>query len=381
MSIRITDEVGLDKPIYVTQPCLPPLKDFMPYLEEIWENKWLTNNGPMHKRLESALAEYLEVPYVSLFCNGMAALQTSLNCLRVEGEVITTPFTFVATTHAISLHGCTPVFCDIDPVNFNIDPNKIEALITDKTTAIMGVHVYGQPCDTKKIEAIANRHNLKVIYDAAHAFGVKENGESILLKGDLSILSFHATKVFNTLEGGAIISHDLETKTRIDQLKNFGIENEESTLNIAGNGKMNEVQAAFGLMQLDTVSLQIKRRQRVSLLYREGLGNIKKISVMHDQEGVQSNYGYFPIIVMEGFPLSRDELYELLKKKGINTRKYFYPLVSNLRPYQDSEQSDINKLTVSRQISNNILCLPIYPELAIKAVHSAIEAIVDCQIG
>jgi len=316
-----------------------------------------------------------------LFCNGMAALQTSLNCLRVEGEVITTPFTFVATTHAISLHGCTPVFCDIDPVNFNIDPNKIEALITDKTTAIMGVHVYGQPCDTKKIEAIANRHNLKVIYDAAHAFGVKENGESILLKGDLSILSFHATKVFNTLEGGAIISHDLETKTRIDQLKNFGIENEESTLNIAGNGKMNEVQAAFGLMQLDTVSLQIKRRQRVSLLYREGLGNIKKISVMHDQEGVQSNYGYFPIIVMEGFPLSRDELYELLKKKGINTRKYFYPLVSNLRPYQDSEQSDINKLTVSRQISNNILCLPIYPELAIKAVHSAIEAIVDCQIG
>ena len=359
----------MSKTTFVTQPYLPPLEDFLPYLEEIWENKWLTNNGPLHKRLEVELASYLGVNYISLFCNGMAALQTAINCLQLSGEVITTPFTFVATTHAIALHGCTPVFCDIDPETFNIDADKIEALITNKTTAIMAVHVYGRPCATEKIEAIARRHDLKVIYDAAHAFAVREKGESILNKGDLSMLSFHATKVFSTLEGGAIISHDLETKTRIDQLKNFGIQNEESTLNIAGNGKMNEVQAAFGLMQLGLIDAQLDKRRKIAQMYRRLLAGVEGIHVLNDMPGIEHNYGYFPISVEDSFSLTRDELYELLKVNHFHARKYFYPLVNEFPPYQYLASGQKGKLPVAEIVANQILCLPIFPDLELIQVE------------
>ena len=369
----------MSKTTFVTQPHLPPLEDFIPYLEEIWDNKWLTNNGPLHKRLEEQLATYLGVNYVSLFCNGMAALQTTINCLQLSGEVITTPFTFVATTHAIALHGCTPVFCDIDPETFNIDTDKIEALITEKTTAIIAVHVYGRPCDTKKIEEIARRHNLKVIYDAAHAFAIKDKGESILNKGDLSMLSFHATKVFSTLEGGAIISHDLETKTRIDQLKNFGIQNEESTLNIAGNGKMNEVQAAFGLMQLGLIDEQISKRRRIAQTYRELFLNIEGIHVLDDMDGVDHNYGYFPITINRDFSMSRDDLYEQLKSKGFHARKYFYPLVNEFPPYRHLESAKKGKLPNADKVANQILCLPIFPDLTLDVVGEIVAAIKEAR--
>jgi len=342
----------MNKMIYVTQPSLPPLEEFLPYLEEIWENKWLTNNGPLHQQLEKALAGHLGVRYVSLFCNGMAALQTTMNCLELSDEVITTPFTFVATTHAIALHGCTPVFCDIDPETYNIDANKIEALITEKTSAIMAVHVYGKPCDTEKIEAIAKKYELKVIYDAAHAFAVKKDDDSILNKGDLSMLSFHATKVFSTLEGGAIISHDLETKTRIDKLKNFGIENEESTPNIAGNGKMNEIQAAFGLIQLKSIDKQIAKRQQIAEMYREKLAVVNGVKVFHDMLGVSHNYGYFPIEITEKYPLNRDELYDLLKTNGFYVRKYFYPLVSHFPPYKNLASSQDGCLPFAEKSPN-----------------------------
>ena len=360
---------------YVTQPHLPPLEDFIPYLEKIWDNHWLTNNGPMHKQLELELAKYLEVPYVSLFCNGMAAIQTALNCLRVSGEVITTPFSFVATSHSIVLHGCTPVFCDIDPITLNIDVNKIEELITDKTTAIMPVHVYGHPCDSDAIEAIARKYKLRVVYDAAHAFGIRKNGESILLDGDLSMLSFHATKVFSTLEGGAIVSHDLETKTRVDQLKNFGIQNEECTPNVAGNGKMNEVQAAFGLMQLKKIDNQINSRKLIADHYRKLLNGIKGIRFYQEFDQVDSNYGYFPILVEDDFPINRNELYDVLKASGIHARKYFYPLISNFPPYKKLPSAESINLPVANIIANQILCLPIFPDLELITVEKIVDII------
>lgn len=360
---------------FVTQPYLPPLKDFLPYLEEIWENKWLTNNGPMHQKLEGELAQYLKVPYVSLFCNGMAALQTSLNCLCIKGEVITTPFTFVATAHAISLHGCTPVFCDIDSKTLNIDVGKIEGLITDKTTAIMPVHVYGHPCDTEAIERIAKKYKLRVIYDAAHAFAVKKDGKSILLEGDLSMLSFHATKVFSTLEGGAIVSHDLETKTRVDQLKNFGIQNEESTPNIAGNGKMNEVQAAFGLMQLEKVDKQINHRKSIAERYRGLLSQVNGLRVFTEMEGVESNYGYFPVLVEHDFSMTRDGLYDLLKVNQIHARKYFYPLISSFPPYKNLPSSHKDLLPMANKYAQQILCLPIFPDLELAIVEKIVDII------
>ncbi|MBT8037061.1 MAG: DegT/DnrJ/EryC1/StrS family aminotransferase [Verrucomicrobiae bacterium] len=369
----------MSKPVFVTQPSLPPLEDFLPYLQKIWDNKQLTNNGQMHQQLEEQLAIYLKVPYLNLFCNGMAALQTALNCLRVSGEVITTPFTFVATSHSISLHGSTPVFCDIDPETLNIDASKIEALITDKTSAIMPVHVYGRPCDTEAIEAIARRYKLQVIYDGAHAFGIEQNGDSILTKGDLTTLSFHATKVFNTLEGGAIVSNDVETKTRIDQLKNFGILNEEQTVNIAGNGKMNEFQAAFGLMQLKSVDEQILKRQLIAQAYTQAFTNVKGLRLPTEIASVKANYGYYPILVESSFPLSRDQLYDYLKVNSVHARKYFSPLVSEFSPYRHLRSAQPDNLPIASAAAASVLCLPIFPELGrrqqlvIDLVHQVAE--------
>lgn len=350
--------------INVTQPSLPPLNEFSEKLQEIWESKWLTNGGRFHQELEVALAEYLGVKYVSLFCNGTMALLAGLKALGITGEVITTPFTFVATSHAIKWNNCKPVFCDIDPVSFNLDPKKIESLITEKTQAILPVHVYGNPCDVDALNSIAKKHNLKIFYDAAHAFGVEKDGKSILTEGDLSMVSFHATKVFNTIEGGALITNCPETKKKIDHLKNFGFEGEESVVEIGINGKMNEVQAAFGLVQLKYIEEQIARCRVLSNFYKEQLSNIPGIDTMLELQSIKYNYSYFPILVDKSlFGVSRDELYDILKTHGILTRKYFYPLVSNFRCYSQEAINSDEDLKVAKDISSKILCLPIYSDL------------------
>ncbi|MBI9035725.1 MAG: DegT/DnrJ/EryC1/StrS family aminotransferase, partial [Bacteroidales bacterium] len=303
-----------EKKILVTQPVLPALEDFIPMLEEIWDSKWLTNNGKFHQEFEKALAEYLGVPYVSLFSNGTLALVTALQCLRITGEVITTPYSFVATTHSLRWNNIKPVFCDIEPDYLNLDPDKIEALITPRTTAIMPVHVYGNPCYLKRIEEIADNYGLKVIYDAAHAFGVKQNGESVLNYGDLSILSFHATKVFNTIEGGAIISHDAKTKKRIDNLKNFGFVDETTVVAPGINAKMNELQAAYGILQLKTIDDSIKKRKEIAHIYSQQLNNIVGLSFLENIEGVVHNYAYYPIFIdKDKYGMNRDEVYDKLK--------------------------------------------------------------------
>lgn len=350
--------------IYVTQPVLPDLKDFIPYLEKIWENKVLTNNGPFHRELEKTLAEYLGVPYISLFANGTLALVTALQVLRVTGEVITTPYSFVATTHSLWWNNIKPIFVDIEPTFCNINVDKIESAITQKTTAILPVHVYGNPCNVEKIQQIADIYGLKVIYDAAHAFGVKYRGESILNYGDLSVLSFHATKVYNTFEGGAIICHDIATKQRIDYLKNFGFAGETTIMAPGINSKMNEVQAAMGLLQLKTIKNNIDKRRQVADLYREKLKNIKGISMLPEPQHTESNYAYFPIFINEAeYGMKRDELYEKLKEKHIYGRRYFYPLISEFSMYKSIESSNIDNLTNSHLIANSVICLPIYPNL------------------
>lgn len=352
------------KTVYVTQPSLPSLDDFLPLLEDIWERKILTNGGYYHQELETSLAEYLGVKYVSLFCNGTVALQTGLKALDIKGEVITTPFTFVATAHSIKWNDCTPVFCDIEPDTFNLDPSKVEALITDKTTAIMPVHVYGNPCDTDKLRQIANKHNLKLFYDAAHAFGVEENGESILNAEDLSMVSFHATKVFNTIEGGALITNSAEMKEKIDYLKNFGFEHEESVVGVGINGKMNELQAAYGLLQLRNIDTDIDRCCQIARTYRNHLDSIVGIRCLSDIPQVKHNYSYFPILVDEAsYGSSRDELYERLKQNNIITRKYFYPLVSSFSGYNNMPSSSEFNLPVANKVSSEVLCLPIYSGL------------------
>ncbi|MGC9402623.1 DegT/DnrJ/EryC1/StrS family aminotransferase [Vibrio genomosp. F10 str. 9ZC157] len=364
------------KTVYVTQPSLPPLGEFIPLLEDIWERKWLTNGGYYHQELETSLAEYLGVKYVSLFCNGTVALQTGLKALDIKGEVITTPFTFVATAHSIKWNDCTPVFCDIEPDTFNLDPSKVEALITDKTTAIMPVHVYGNPCDTDKLRQIANKHNLKLFYDAAHAFGVEENGESILNAEDLSMVSFHATKVFNTIEGGALITNSAEMKEKIDYLKNFGFEHEESVVGVGINGKMNELQAAYGLLQLKYIDGDIGKCRELSEFYRDALDSIPGIKYLNDLPKVKHNYSYFPILVdVELFGSSRDELYEKLKENGIMTRKYFYPLVSSFSDYKNLPSSSKVALPVANEISSKVLCLPMYSDLRYEDVLRVVEII------
>lgn len=367
----------MDKPIYVTQPSLPDLKDFIPYLEEIWDNKILTNNGPMHKQLEKELADFLGVPFISLFANGTLALVTALQALRITGEVITTPYSFVATTHSLWWNNIKPVFADIEPEFGNIDPEKIEAAITPKTTAIMPVHVYGNPCHVEQIQKIADIYGLKLIYDAAHAFGVKYKGGSILNYGDLSILSFHATKVFNTFEGGAIISHDSATKQRIDYLKNFGFAGETTIMAPGINSKMNEVQAAMGLLQLKSFEESIEKRKTVADTYRELLKGIQGITMLSEPEDTISNYAYFPIFVNEKeYGMSRDQLYEKLKQNNIYGRRYFYPLISEFSMYKGLESAAANNLPVAHKIANEVICLPIYSELSetnIKRITSLIS--------
>lgn len=353
-----------EKKILVTQPQLPSLDDFIPLLEDIWESKWLTNNGKYHQKFEKELAEYLGVPYVSLFSNGTLALISALQVMHISGEVITTPYSFVATTHSLHWNGIKPVFVDIDPKTLNLDPKKIEAAITPQTTAIMPVHVYGTPCDVEAIKEIADTYGLKVIYDAAHAFNVDINGNSVLNYGDMSILSFHATKVFNTIEGGAIICHDEATKKRIDYLKNFGFAGETRVIAPGINAKMNELQSAYGLLQLKDIDIAIERRKNIANRYKELLSSIKGISFLTDIEGVKHNYAYFPIFInSDEYGKSRDELYEELKKNNIYSRRYFYPLISQFPTYSDLDSAKKGKLNIAEDITEKVICLPIYPDL------------------
>ncbi len=364
--------------IFVTQPVLPPLEEFIELLRDIWESKWLTNNGKYHQKFEKALAEYLGVPYISLFSNGTLALISALQVLNISGEVITTPYSFVATTHALWWNNIKPVFVDIEPESCNLDPQKIEAAITPKTTAILPVHVYGNPCKMGEIQEIANRYGLKVIYDAAHAFGVKLNGQSILNSGDLSVLSFHATKVFNTIEGGAIVCHDEKTKKRIDFLKNFGFENEVSVVAPGINAKMNEVQAAYGLLQLKTIQENIEKRKEVALNYRKNLTNVKGLDMFNFRKSVDVNYGYFPVFINE--PLygeSRDELYERLKKNNIFGRRYFYPLISQFPTYKGLDSAKPENLSISKKVSDTVLCLPIHTEITEDELNLIIDLIMN----
>lgn len=350
--------------VYVTRPFLPPIDEFKEYLEQIWESKQLTNKGPYHELFEKKLAEYLGVKYVSLFSNGTLALISALQTLRITGEVITTPFSFVATTHALNWNGIKPVFCDIDPVTYNLDPKKIEAAITPKTTAILPVHVYGNPCDVTAIQEIAGTYGLKVIYDACHAFGVTINSKSVLNFGDLSVLSFHATKVFTTFEGGAIICHDETTKKRIDFLKNFGFAGETTVVAPGINAKMNEFQAALGLLQLKYIDQAIEKRKEIAEYYRQHLQGLPGISIFKDMPNVRHNYQYFPIAIDKRlFGRSRDDVYNALKKQNILARRYFYPLISQFPTYRGLESAKPGNLPVAEDITQKILCLPIYPGL------------------
>lgn len=364
------------KKITVTSPLLPPLEEFIPYLEKIWDSKWITNNGQFHQQLEEALCDYLGVKYISVFTNGTLPLITALQALRITGEVITTPYSFVATTHALWWNGIKPVFVDIDSHTLNLDPKKIERAITPKTTAIMPVHVYGNPCNIEEIQAIADKYGLKVIYDAAHAFGVRINGESILNNGDMSTLSFHATKTYNTIEGGALICKDEQTKKRIDYLKNFGFAGETEVVAPGINAKMDEVRAAYGLLNLKYVDKAIDNRKIIAQTYREGLKQIKGISCLHDIEGVRHNYSYFPIFVDEKeYGLTRDELYQKLKDNNILGRRYFYPLISDFSTYRELDSAKPTNLPIANKVAYQVICLPIYDNLELKDVERIISKI------
>ena len=363
------------KIITITSPLLPDINEFTKSLKEIWESKWITNNGLFHKKLERALAEYLKVPYVSLFTNGTLPLLTALQALRITGEVITTPYSFVATTHALWWNGIKPVFVDIDPATGNMDPEKIEAAITPRTTAILPVHVYGKPCDTEAIQTIADKYGLRVIYDAAHAFGVEIAGKSILNAGDMSTLSFHATKVFNTIEGGALVMHDEKTKQRIDYLKNFGFASETEVVGPGINSKMDEIRSAYGLLNLKQVDDAIAARQRVAVAYREGLRDVKGISFWDDTPGVRHNYSYFPIFVDAAeYGMTRDQLYFKMKAQGIWGRRYFYPLISEFSTYRGLESSRPENLVNAHRMADTVICLPMHHELN----EEDVERIVDC---
>ncbi|MDX8339301.1 DegT/DnrJ/EryC1/StrS family aminotransferase [Draconibacterium sp. IB214405] len=359
-----------DNPIFVTQPDLPEIQEFIPYLEQIWDNKILTNNGPFHRQLEKELANFLNVPYISLFTNGTLALVTALQVLRITGEVITTPYSFVATTHSLWWNNIKPVFVDIEPKFCNLDPEKIEAAITPKTTAILPVHVYGNPCEVERIQEIADIYGLKVIYDAAHAFGVRYKRQSILNYGDLSILSFHATKVFNTMEGGAIICHDAATKQRIDYLKNFGFAGETTVMAPGINSKMNEMQAALGLLQLKHFEKNILKREIILKKYREALSVIKGISYLEEKVNIKYNYSYCPIFVDEKeLGITRDQLYEKLKENNIFGRRYFYPLISEFPMYKGLDSSQAANLSEAHKIANSVICLPIYPSMDLDIIE------------
>lgn len=364
--------------ITVTSPLLPDLDDFNEMLKEIWASKWITNNGSFHKQLEAELCTYLKVPYISLFTNGTLPLITALQALRISGEVITTPFSFVATTHSIWWNGIKPVFVDIDPSNCGLDPDKIEAAITPKTTAIMPVHCYGKPCDTERIQAIADKYGLKVIYDAAHAFGVEVNGESILNKGDMSTLSFHATKVYNTIEGGALVMHDEQTKKRIDYLKNFGFAGETEVVAPGINSKMDEVRAAYGLLNLKQVDSAIEARHQVAIKYREALRDVEGITFFDDMPGVKHNYSYFPIFVdVEKYGITRDELYFKMKEQNVLGRRYFYPLISTFSTYRGLESAKPSNLPNAHKMADEVICLPMHHALSEDDVMRILDALIS----
>lgn len=366
----------MSKAIPVTRPLLPPLEEFVPYLQQIWDSNQLTNCGPFHQQLEEELARYLGVEYLSLFSNGTLALLTALQALRITGEVITTPYSFVATAHSLLWNGLKPVFVDIDPHTYNLNPDSIEEAITPATTAILPVHCYGIPCAVDRIQEIADRYGLKVIYDAAHAFGVRHQGQSLLCHGDLSVLSFHATKVFNTFEGGAIISHDAKTKKRIDYLKNFGFADEVTVVAPGINGKMSEVNAAFGLLQLKYIDEALAKRKRVDTRYREALASIAHIDVIWETQD-QHNYSYFPVLVKPEFAISRDALYQRFREQNILVRRYFYPLISEFPMYRGLDSARPERLTNAKSISSQILCLPIFDSLTDESLQSVIEVIVS----
>jgi dTDP-4-amino-4,6-dideoxygalactose transaminase len=369
------------KPVYVTQPALPPLEEFTEYLKKIWDTKILTNNGPFHQQFEKELADYLGVKYISLFANGTLALVTALQALRITGEVITTPFSFVATTHSLWWNNIKPVFVDIEPEYFTLDPKKIEAAITPQTTAIMPVHVYGNPCRMEAVQNIADTYGLKVIYDAAHAFGVRDKGKSILNYGNLSILSFHATKTFNTIEGGAIVCPDEETKKRIDFLKNFGFADEVTVIEPGINAKMNELQAAYGLLQLKYVDEYISKRKSIAELYRDKLIGIKGIRFLGDIDSINHSYTYFPILIDEKvFGMTRDEVYVKLKRHNIYSRRYFYPLISQFPTYRSLPSAQKDNLPVAEKVTEQVICLPIYPDLENQIVMRICEIIYTLSI-
>lgn len=361
--------------IYVTKPYLPPLQEFLPYLERIWQNSILTNGGPFHQQLEKSLSTHLGLEHLSLFSNGTLGLVTALQALRINGEVITTPYSFVATAHSLLWNGIKPVFVDVEKHSMNIDPKKIEAAITPQTTAILPVHCYGRPCDTDAIQEIADNYNLKVIYDAAHAFGVEKHGKSILLNGDMSVLSFHATKVFNTFEGGAIVCHSAKEKQRIDHLKNFGFIDEVTVVAPGINGKMSEINAAFGLLQLQHVQHAMERRQQLDANYRELLKDVKGVSFLPHEADVTPNYSYFPIRIEAEFPISRDALYQRLRDHDIYARRYFYPLISEFPMYRGLPSAMAQNLPIASEISKRILCLPIYPALTAQEQERIVDVI------
>ena len=364
-----------DKPIYVAQPQLPPLEEFIPYLEKIWESKILTNNGPYHRQLEQALCEHLGVKHIALLTNGTVALVTALQALRITGEVITTPYSFVATAHSLLWNAIKPVFVDIDPMTLNMDPARIEAAITPQTTAIMPVHCYGHPCDVDRIQKIADNYGLKVIYDAAHAFGVQCCGASVLNHGDLSVLSFHATKVFTTFEGGAIVCPDAKTKQRVDHLKNFGFVDETIVVAPGINGKMSEFNAALGLLQLKGIDEALRRRKAIDARYRGALARVAGIHCLRDAGETVANYAYFPILVRPGYPLSREALYRKLRDNGVYARRYFYPLISDFPMYRGLPSAAHSNLPVASKAASEVLCLPIYPALSDEQVDSVVELV------
>jgi dTDP-4-amino-4,6-dideoxygalactose transaminase len=367
--------------IYVTQPDLPSLDEFLPYLRQIWDSRVLTNGGPFHQRLERALGEYLGVPHVSLFANGTIALVTALQALRIKGEVITTPYSFVATAHSLLWNGIQPVFVDVDPVTLNLDPRQVERAITPQTTAILPVHCYGTPCDVDALQRIADDYNLKIIYDAAHAFGVRhqtsEGVRSVLQHGDLSVLSFHATKVFNTFEGGAIISPDARTKQHIDHLKNFGFVNETTVVAAGINGKMSEINAALGLLQLQHVGTAIARRAAIDRRYHELLGKVQGLRLLTPPLNATRNHSYFPVLVQPEFPVSRDALYQRLREAGVVARRYFHPLISEFPMYRGLPSADRSRLPVAAQASEQVLCLPIYPALSDTDLLRVAQVVLD----
>ena len=363
-----------EQQITVTSPLLPNLEEFNTLLKEIWDSKWITNNGSFHKQLEKELASYLKVPYISLFTNGTLPLITALQALRITGEVITTPYSFVATTHSLWWNGIKPVFVDVDPTNCGIDPSKIEAAITPKTTAIMPVHCYGKPCDTKAIQEIADKYGLKVIYDAAHAFGVEVDGESILNTGDMSTLSFHATKVYNTIEGGAMVMKDEQTKKRIDYLKNFGFAGETTVVAPGINSKMDEVRAAYGLLNLKQVDAAIEARQKVAKAYRDTLKDVEGITYFDDMPGVRHNYSYFPIFIdADKFGKTRDELYFEMKEANVLGRRYFYPLISEFSTYRGLPSAARENLPNAYKLADTVLCLPMHHDLSSEDIERVLK--------